>query len=83
MPLLKGEDRTGHKALFNEHFGAKYVRYDGWKLVAANGDNWHLYHMEDDETETNNLAATHPQMVKQMDSLWHAWAMKTNVFPRK
>lgn len=82
LPILKGEVRDGHKMLFNEHFGARYARYDGWKLVARNKEEWHLYHIEDDETETNNVADKYPEKVQLLDSLWNDWANRNNVFPK-
>jgi hypothetical protein len=32
-----------------------------------------LYNVEEDPTETNNLAGVHPEMVKQMDKLFADW----------
>ena len=83
LPVLKGEQRTGHEVLFNEHYGAKYVRYEGWKLVARRNEQWHLYHIEDDETETNDLADKYPDKVHQLDSMWNNWAIHNNVLPKR
>lgn len=80
---LKGEKGPQHTALFNEHFGSGYVREGGWKLVRRSHDTtWHLYHINDDETELNDLAAKYPQKVQQMDSLWLQWAKQNKVFPK-
>ena len=70
------------RALFNEHFGAKYVRYQGWKLVANSNEPWHLYHIDADETELNNLAQARPDMVEKLDKLWQEWALKNHVLPK-
>lgn len=71
------------EALFNEHYGARYVRYDGWKLVSLSNDTtWNLYHIKADETEINNQAAEHPEKVKQMAAMWHQWASANNVYPK-
>ncbi|WP_222597303.1 hypothetical protein [Chitinophaga pinensis] len=53
--------------LYNEHFNARYVREGDWKLVSLSGDStWHLYKINQDETELNDLAAQHPEVV----SVW-------------
>lgn len=83
LPVLKGEKIAGHNMLCNEHFGAKYIRYNEWKLVARKDEDWHLYHISDDETETNDVASNHPQQVHLLDSLWTDWAYKNHVYPKK
>ncbi|SFQ23592.1 arylsulfatase [Parafilimonas terrae] len=83
LPVLKDEKYTGHDVLCNEHFGAKYIRKGEWKLVAKNNEAWHLYHIADDETEMNDLAAKYPEKVRQMDSVWKIWANANLVFPKK
>jgi len=82
VPVLNGEQRNGHQALFNEHYGAKYVRSEGWKLVARNKEEWHLYRIDDDETEINDLAGKYPDKVRQLDNMWQDWAMNNNVLPK-
>lgn len=48
---------VGHKVMFNEYFGAKYVRTQDWKLFAQPGEKiWHLYKINEDESELNDLA---------------------------
>lgn len=81
-PIFKSKSRSGHKVLFNEHFGAKYVRTNDWKLVARNKEKWHLYHIDDDETELNDLAEKQPSVVKELDLLWNDWATTHNVLPK-
>ena len=83
LPVLKKENYNGHTALFNEHFGAKYVRDKEWKLVAKNNESWHLYHITDDETEVNELSAKYPDKVKKLDSMWRKWANENHVYPKQ
>jgi arylsulfatase len=83
VPIFTGEKREGHKALFNEHNGGRYVRYEGWKLVSRDRDTtWHLYHINDDETELNDSSAQYPDKVHVMDSMWRKWAYRVHVFPK-
>ncbi|GAA4315542.1 arylsulfatase [Compostibacter hankyongensis] len=83
VPVFKGQQRQGHTALYNEHAGGRYVRYAGWKLVSRDRDTtWHLYRIEDDETELNDLSGQYPGKVHMMDSLWRTWAARVHVFPK-
>lgn len=81
-PVLKGKTVTGHTALYNEHNGGRYMRYEGWKLVTTDRDTtWHLYHIQDDETELNDLSSQYSDRVHLMDSMWRDWANHNKVFP--
>ena len=72
-----------NEAIFNEHFGARYVRYQGWKLVSTARDStWHLYRINEDETELADLSAKNPEKVAQLNAMWHNWANKNKVFPK-
>jgi len=82
-PAFKGKESKGHQVLFNEHFGARYVRSEEWKLVGRNKEKWHLYRIQDDETELNDLSEQYPQKVQELDSLWKKWANSNNVLPKK
>jgi len=82
-PVLLNKSMRGHAILCNEHFGAKYIRNDRWKMVTRSGEkNWHLYDMEHDETEGNDVAAKHPDLVKELDSAWQQWAIENHVLPK-
>lgn len=68
------------RALFNEHFGARYARLGDWKIVAKPGDKkWQLYKINEDETELNNLSERFPDKVKELDQLYKNWAAQNNV----
>lgn len=83
VPSFQGKPSAGHASLFNEHFGARYVRSGNWKLVSASRDSsWHLFNLATDNTETQDVAAQHPDQVRRLDSLWHQWANTHQVFPK-
>lgn len=84
VPSFSQNDSKGHHVLFNEHFGAKYVRDGEWKLVAQpNNQPWKLYKINDDETEMNDLTVQHPEIVKRLQNSWQQWANSHNVFPKR
>jgi arylsulfatase len=76
LPLFQGKDRPGHEALFFEHVGGRAVRMGDWKLVAYSRtpEQWELYNLVEDQTETRNVAREHPDRVRAMASAWRAWA---------
>ncbi|RDC63323.1 arylsulfatase [Adhaeribacter pallidiroseus] len=82
VAAITGAKGEMHEALFNEHFGARYVRHQGWKLVSRNKEEWHLYKINSDETETNNLAAQYPHKVKELNEMWQNWATKNKVLSK-
>lgn len=83
VPSFKGQKTRGHEELFNEHFGARYVRLGDWKLVSLSHDTtWHLYNLAADRTEMNDLASQYPARVHSMDSTWRIWAKTHLVFPK-
>ncbi|HEU4902085.1 MAG TPA: arylsulfatase [Flavisolibacter sp.] len=83
LPAFKSATVNGHNVLFNEHFGARYVRYDGWKLVSGNNEQWHLYRIDEDETELNDLAVQNPEIVQKLDKMWQDWTRENQVVPKQ
>ncbi len=75
LPTLRAEPRQGHARLYFEHAGGRAVREGDWKLVALSRqpDQWHLYHLAKDRTETQDVAADHPMRVDAMQKRWQAW----------
>lgn len=81
VPVFEGKTRPHPAPVFWEHEGNRAVRLDRWKLVAVRGQDWELYDAEADRTEQRNLAATHPERVKEMSALYDAWAGRCDVVP--
>ncbi len=70
------------EAIYWEHEGNRAIRVGKWKLVAKGKKGpWELYDLDADRTETDNLAAVHPDRVKQMVAMWQHWAERANVLP--
>ncbi len=83
FPVLEGQKEVVHNSLFNEHFRARYARDAEWKLVSLSGDTtWHLYKINQDETELNDLSARHPDVVSRFANEWRQWANANQVFPK-
>jgi arylsulfatase len=82
-PLIAGDDLPPRGAHFFEHEGGRAVRDGEWKMVAASRrpQQWQLYNLATDRTETRDLAANEPQRVKSLADQWHAWARAVGVPP--
>jgi len=72
LPAFKGEAIARKQPLFFQFNKGSAIRDGQWKLVRL-GATWELYDLATDRTETRDLAAKRPDLVKQMDSAWLAW----------
>ena len=77
LPVLVGEEREGHDVIYWEDLGNRAVRQGKWKIVAAKGESWELYDLEEDRSETTNLAGQFPDKVERMAGMWDDWAERT------
>ena len=72
VPIMEGGDGAEGRTLFWEWAGGRAVRRDGWKLVSKHGP-WELYNMNEDRTETNDLADDRRDLVKDLSTAWERW----------
>ncbi len=82
LPVLQGERREGHKALYWKTGNSRAVIKGGWKLVQF-GDEiasvseeqgpWELYYRPNDRCELNDLAADRPDKVEELSRDWDIW----------
>ncbi|MCF0195977.1 MAG: arylsulfatase, partial [Bacteroidaceae bacterium] len=80
LPLLTGEGEwKGERVLFWEHETGKAVRVGDWKMTALCGGGWQLFNLRNDYSETNNVAAEHPDKVREMKALWNEWAIRVGL----
>jgi arylsulfatase len=64
-----------------EHERNRAIRVGKWKLVAQSHHDWELFDIEADPVEMHNVAAQHPETVKELTDRWEAWAKRCNVVP--
>ncbi|MCP5537941.1 MAG: sulfatase [Akkermansiaceae bacterium] len=83
MPaLVKGAD-SPHEYFFYAHWGVlEGVRWKSWKLRIVDGKEA-LYHLDEDISEKNNVAAQHPEVVQQLKAAMQGFEkdMKAKVRP--
>jgi len=80
-PALKGQPLQRGKPIFWEHEGNRGVRSGPWKLVMKFLGPWELYNIDTDRTEQQELAAEHPDKVRELADQWEAWAAASFVDP--
>ena len=72
------------KTQFYSMLGSRGIWHDGWKAVTThptisgwsnfNDDTWELYHTDIDRAELHDLAAEHPDKLRELVNLWFAEA---------
>jgi arylsulfatase len=82
---------TRKETQYYEMFGMRGIWHKGWKAVTEHGpisgmsdfenDTWQLFHTDEDRAEAHDLAAEHPDKVKELVDLWFAEAKANNVLP--
>ena len=76
---------------FYSMLGSRGIWHDGWKAVTThptisgwshfNDDTWELYHTDADRAELHDLAAEHPDKLRELVNLWFAEAGANDAFP--
>ncbi|MGI8576621.1 MAG: arylsulfatase [Nocardioidaceae bacterium] len=73
-------DWDHNRRLFWEFEGHRAARQDGWKIVSdVPSGPFELYDMVEDRTETHNVAAQHPDIVKTLGTAWEDWKARVGV----
>jgi len=83
-----------HKTQYFEIFGNRAIYHDGWIAATLHKapweaaprhplaeDVWELYNIEEDFSETNNLAASNPEKLKELQALFMKEAQAYRVLP--
>jgi len=82
---------SGRRTQFYSMLGSRAIYHEGWKAVTThptiagwgnfNADEWELYHVEVDRSETKNLASEHPDKLRELVNVWFAEAGANIAFP--
>jgi arylsulfatase A-like enzyme len=88
----QAQDRR--KTQYFEMFGNRGIYHEGWvactrhsipwlsvPLPPVSGDVWELYHVDEDFSQSNNLADKMPEKLKELQSLFMKEAVRNNVLP--
>ena len=88
-PTLASSEATPARSVqYFEMLGHRGIWQDGWKAVVRHvpgtsweDDPWELYHLDEDFSETRDLAREHPERLRAMIDLWWQEAEKHGVLP--
>jgi len=84
------------KRQYYEMFGNRAIWVDGWKAVTLHAkrmpwdvnvtlpfdkDEWELYNVDDDFSESTNLAKNYPDKLEELKKIFDEEAWKYNVYP--
>lgn len=82
---------TTKKRQYYAMLGTRGLWQEGWKVSALHAplsgagnfdkDEWELYHVDEDRSESKNLAAQHPEKLKGLIDAWFEEAEKNFVLP--
>ncbi|WZP00201.1 arylsulfatase [Isosphaeraceae bacterium EP7] len=88
----KAKDR--HKTQYFEIFGNRGIYHDGWLAHTVHRaawemtprrpfleDKWELYHVDEDFSSANDVAAKHPEKLKELQELFLKEATKNHALP--
>jgi arylsulfatase len=87
---------TNHPEQYYELFGNRAIYKNGWKAVTIHAnrmpwdlnrtapfenDVWELYHIDEDFSESVNVADKYPEKLEELKKRWEKLAWENNVFP--
>ena len=82
LPALRGETPP-ERGIPTAHEGARGYRLGDWKIVWGKRQKepvtWQLFDLSKDPSEQHDLAAQHPDKLKELSDAWMAWALKCGV----
>ena len=88
FPNEASSERSRKQVQYFEMLGHRGIWADGWKAVAYHeaetpfdADKWELYHLDEDFSESRDLATEKPEKLKEMIELWWAEAGRNGVLP--
>ncbi|MCB0726245.1 MAG: sulfatase-like hydrolase/transferase, partial [Ignavibacteriae bacterium] len=87
----KPDGKTKKEVQYYAMLGTRAIWKDGWKAVALHvpligrgkfdEDEWELYHVDEDRSESKNLAKEHPEKLQELIKVWFDEAEKNMVLP--
>jgi arylsulfatase A-like enzyme len=74
-----------NRGIYHDGWMASAISFEPWNPIRTGFDldkqKWELYHIDEDFSQANDLAAKNPEKLRQLQDLWWAEAAKYNVLP--
>ncbi|MSU80745.1 MAG: sulfatase [Gemmataceae bacterium] len=81
LPFVEGANKSAPHDLLYWRFGDQLAARKGdWKMVRYDKTGTHLYNLKDDIGESKNLAAQHPDVLRDIQESWTRWD-RDNIAP--
>jgi len=76
-------EMVGNRAIYHEGWVARTIHKEAWGQPKGplDKDVWQLYNVNEDFSEANDLAAAHPDKLKELQAMFMTEAEKYNVLP--
>jgi arylsulfatase len=82
IPVITGGQQARNHVYYFNHANTQAAIRGDWKVVREGKGPWHLYNLTQNRTETEDLAAKHPEMVEALTSLHEAWLKRQKDLPK-
>jgi arylsulfatase len=79
VPTFSGKKLIRTNPLFFQYGSWQAIRENQWKLVQRKQEPWQLYDLDQDRTETHDLAGKFSERVKRMKKSWEGWAREVGL----
>ena len=89
--VLSDPTASGKRTQFYTMLGQRSIYHDGWLASTLHPplsgwgnfgkDEWELFHLESDRSQSNNVAADHPEVLQELKDLWFYYAGIYNGLP--
>ena len=86
-----GQAKTTRQRQYYAMLGTRGIWQDGWKAAALHApisgkgnfdsDRWELYHVDEDRSESTNVADQHPEKLQELIDAWFEEAKNNYVLP--
>ncbi|HEY5751504.1 MAG TPA: sulfatase-like hydrolase/transferase, partial [Chryseolinea sp.] len=74
-----------NRGIYHDGWMASAISFPPWQSVREKFDpdkqKWELYHIDEDFSQADDLAAQNPEKLRQMEDLWWVEAARYNVLP--
>lgn len=77
-------EMTGNRAIYQDGWVARTIHRAAWEFqprTTLDKDVWQLFHVAEDFSEANDLAAANPKKLQELQKLFLKEAVKYNVLP--
>ena len=73
IPVFQQRKPTDCGAIYWKWRKGKAVRHQHWRLVSDQNQDWQLYDMRNDKTETTNLTDRFPDIARELGTMHSRW----------